>query len=165
MSDLVLREEPYDGTAARILVEAVQQEYVDRYGGPDETPVDPRDFTRPRGAFVVGYLDDEPVATGGLRLVASDTAEIKRMYVAPVVRGRGWSRVVLAKLEELATELGARRVILETGRRQPEAIGLYESAGYERIDGFGHYRCEPESVSYGKQLSRPEEADRAGSRR
>ncbi len=152
MSDLELREEPYDGPVSQQLVAAVQQEYVSRYGGPDESPVDPTEFARPRGVFVVGYLDREPVATGGLRVVDPDTAEIKRMYVAPHLRGRGLSRVVLARLEELAGEMGVRRVILETGSRQPEAIRLYETSGYERIEGFGHYKCEPLSVSYGKSL-------------
>jgi GNAT superfamily N-acetyltransferase len=152
VSDFELREEPYDGPTAQALIDAVQQEYVSRYGGPDESPVDPREFTPPDGRFVVGYLDNVPVATGGLRRFDGDTVEVKRMYVVPAARGRGLSRIVLARLEELAAEMGASRLILETGSKQPEAMSLYETSGYERIEKFGHYKCEPLSVSYGKTL-------------
>lgn len=153
MSDLDLREEPYDGPTARALIEAVQQEYVVRYGAPDTTPVDPTEFSRPDGRFVVGYVDIIPAAMGGLRRIDRDTVEIKRMYVTPEFRGHGFSRVVLAHLESLAAEIGASRVLLETGPEQPEAMRLYETSGYERVEGFGHYRCEPGSVSYGKALT------------
>jgi GNAT superfamily N-acetyltransferase len=152
VSDFELREEPYDGPTAQSLIAAVQQEYVSRYGGPDESPVDPQEFTPPDGRFVVGYIDQTPVATGGLRRVGDDTVEIKRMYVVPEARGRGLSRLVLARLEELAAEMGAARLILETGSKQPEAMSLYETSGYTPIEKFGHYKCEPLSVSYGKTL-------------
>ena len=152
MSDLHLQEEPYDGPAAAALIEAVQQEYVERYGGPDESPVQPDEFAPPDGRFVVGYIGAEPIATGGIRRNGDDAVEIKRMYVAPPWRGRGLSRQVLSRLEELAVELGARRIVLETGMRQPEAMQLYETSGYERIQGFGHYCGAELSVSYGKTL-------------
>lgn len=152
MSDLDLREEPYDGPVAQQLIEAVQLEYVVRYGSPDTTPVEPNEFARPGGRFVVGYLDTNAVAMGGVRRIDRVTVEIKRMYVVPEARGRGLSRVVLAHLESLARELGATRILLETGQQQPEAMRLYETSGYERVEGFGHYRCEPDSVSYGKTV-------------
>jgi len=153
VSDLDLREEPYDGPSAQRLVDAVQREYVSRYGGPDGTPVEPAEFAPPGGRFVVGYLDTTAVAMGGLRLRAADTAEIKRMFVLAEYRGRGLSRLVLDRLETLAAGMGAHRVILETGMGQPEAMQLYETSGYERIEPFGYYRDEPLSVSYGKTLS------------
>jgi GNAT superfamily N-acetyltransferase len=153
VSDLDLREEPYDGPAAQQLIEAVQQEYVARYGSPDATPVEPTEFAPPHGRFVVGYLDTDAVAMGGVRRIDADTVEVKRMYVVPEQRGRGLSRVVLAHLESLARDIGASRVLLETGPQQPEAMRLYETSGYERVAGFGHYRCEPGSVSYGKTLT------------
>ena len=86
---LELREEPYDGPAAQALIAAVQQEYVSRYGGPDESPVDPAEFAPPDGRFLVGYVGSEPVATGGIRRHDDDTVEIKRMYVSPQWRGHG----------------------------------------------------------------------------
>jgi GNAT superfamily N-acetyltransferase len=154
---LELRLEPYDGPVGQALVAAVQQEYVERYGGPDDSPVDPAEFAPPTGCFVVGYVGTTPVATGGLRAVdevalGPATVEIKRMFVVPEWRGRGLSRLVLADLEERARSLGARRVVLETGPRQPEAVRLYETSGFLRIDGYGHYACAPGSLSYAKDL-------------
>jgi GNAT superfamily N-acetyltransferase len=147
-----IRVEPYDGPVAQALIAAVQQEYVERYGGPDDSPVDPGEFAPPLGCFVVAYAGAEPVATGGLRPADDGAMEIKRMYVRPQWRGQGLSRAVLADLEQRARDLGAKRIVLETGERQPEAIRLYETSGYERIDGFGHYACSPMSVSFGKDL-------------
>jgi len=79
-------------------------------------------------------------------------AELKRMYVVDRARGRGFARRLLAELERTAAGAGARRMVLETGTRQPEAIGLYRSAGYHPIPGFGVYRCAPGSRYFGKPL-------------
>ncbi|MBV9830881.1 MAG: GNAT family N-acetyltransferase [Marmoricola sp.] len=142
------------------LVEEVQEEYVRRYGGRDETPLDPSYFVRPAGAFFVGYLDDEPVATGAWRaredvVVAgtSRTAEVKRMYVAPAARGRGLARAMLAHLEESAREAGAEVMVLETGVAQPEAIALYASSGYWEIPSFGFYRDSPLNRCFARSLT------------
>lgn len=78
-----------------------------------------------------------------------DDAEIKRMYTAPEARGRGVARAVLTELENSARAAGKLRMILETGLKQPEAIGLYESRGYTRIPNFGYYKDEPDAVCYG----------------
>jgi GNAT superfamily N-acetyltransferase len=141
------------------LVEAVQQEYVVRYGGPDETPLDPTVFDDPHGALFLGDLDGEPVVSGGWRL-RSDVeafgsrraAEIKRMYVVPAARGRGLARRMLVHLEATALAAGAEVMVLETGAKQPEAIALYESSGYERIPGFGHYAWSPSNRCYARPL-------------
>ena len=144
---------------AQLLVAEVQAEYVVRYGGPDNTPMDPTVFDEPAGAFFVGYLDDVPVAMGGwrmrpdvVRLDSRQAAEIKRMYVAPRGRRRGLARVVLAHLEQTARNAGADVIVLETGIAQPEAIALYESSGYEPVEKFGHYAWSPKSRCYGKRL-------------
>jgi GNAT superfamily N-acetyltransferase len=140
------------------LVDEVQAEYVVRYGGPDETPLDPLMFEPPAGSFFVGYVDDEPVVTGAWRrsdvtaLGASSSAEIKRMYVAAAVRGRGLARRMLAHLEDDAAQHGVEVVVLETGLRQPEAMALYESSGYEPIAPFGFYQDAPLSRCYAKRL-------------
>jgi GNAT superfamily N-acetyltransferase len=147
-----LREEPYDGPVAQALIAAVQAEYVVRYGGPDDGPVDPAEFAPPDGVFLVGYVDAEPVATGAYRRHAEGEIEIKRMYVVPVARGNGLSRVMLKALEDRARASGVIRIVLETGDRQPEAVSLYESSGYARIAGFGHYACSPLSISFEKKL-------------
>lgn len=136
------------------MIADLQQVYVDRYGDVDVTPVDPAQFSAPHGYFVIGYLDGVPVACGGWRAhqELDGAAEIKRMYVVDSVRGKGYSRLVLAHLEQTAREAGHQRMVLETGLRQPEAISLYTSSGYERIDNFGVYADHPESRCFGKSL-------------
>ncbi|WP_424188701.1 GNAT family N-acetyltransferase [Actinokineospora sp. G85] len=142
----------YDHPDSARLIAEVQQEYVVRYGGVDLTPVDPAQFVPPHGVFLVAYLDGEPVATGGWRVRGEHEAEIKRMYVSPAARGRGLARAVLAELERTAAAAGRRTLVLETGTKQPEAIALYESAGYVPVEPFGYYADEPESVYLGKDL-------------
>ena len=143
---------------ATSLIEAVQAEYVARYGGRDDSPVDAGDFEDPLGRFFVGYLDAEPVATAAWRrspvkaLGADVTAEIKRMYVVPAAQRRGLARRMLAHLEATAAEAGIEALVLETGMKQPEAIELYLSAGYEPIPGFGHYRGSDLSRCFARRL-------------
>ena len=155
---LTLRPVPYAHADATALVARVQQEYVERYGGPDESHVDPTEFDPPGGLFLVGYLGSTPIATGAWRRVdvsalgGTSVAEIKRMYVVPEHRGTGLSRVVLAELERTATAAGHDVLILETGLKQPEAIGLYTSSGYVPIEGFGHYCGNELSRSFGRRL-------------
>jgi GNAT superfamily N-acetyltransferase len=159
IDDLRVERLPITHPDARLLVEAVQEEYVARYGGRDESPVDPRDFEDPLGRFFVGYLDGSPVATGAWRrssvraLGAEVTAEIKRMYVVPAAQRRGLARRMLAHLEATAADAGIEALVLETGMKQPEAISLYLSAGYEPIAGFGHYRGSELSRCFGRVLA------------
>ncbi|HUQ61021.1 GNAT family N-acetyltransferase [Lentzea sp.] len=136
------------------MIDDLQQVYVERYGEVDITPVDPAQFAAPLGYFVIGYLDGVPVACGGWRVndEIEGAAEIKRMYVVESARGQGLSRRVLAHLEATAREAGLRRMVLETGVRQPEAISLYTTGGYERIANFGVYSDHPDSRCYGKPL-------------
>ncbi len=154
-----LRTVALDHPDAQKLIAEVQQEYVRRYGGPDDTPIDPREFAPPLGTFVVGYLDGDAIGCGGWRPhdgdepdFADGDAEIKRMYVVPSARGRGLSRAVLAELELRAVAADRRRLVLETGTRQPEAICLYSTSGYTEIAKFGEHRCSPRSRCFGKIL-------------
>jgi GNAT superfamily N-acetyltransferase len=145
---------------ARRLIEAVQAEYVVRYGSIDATPIDAAAFEDPHGAFFVAYRDGEPVATGAWRrrddveaFGTRVTAEVKRMYVVPAARGSGVARRMLGHLEAAAAAAGLAVMVLETGTEQPEAMALYESAGYSRIEPFGHYRESPLNRCYAKQLA------------
>ena len=118
----------------------------------DQDAADPDAMTPPRGSFFVAYLDGEPVACGGFRPYEGDTAEIKRMYVVPEQRGRGWSRVVLAAIEDAALAVGYTRLRLETGTRQPAALHLYTSSGYEPIERYGVYKAYESSRCFEKRL-------------
>lgn len=143
-----------DPTAAELVAAAVA-DLSQRYGGPgDATPMSPAQFAPPGGGFVIAWLGSEPAGCGGWRSREdfTATAEIKRMYTVPRHRGRGVASAVLRAVEESARTAGMRRVILETGDRQPEAIALYERHGYEKIPNFGYYRDEPGCVSYGRDL-------------
>jgi GNAT superfamily N-acetyltransferase len=150
----------YDHPDVGVLVAAVQREYVNRYGDEDATPVDPSEFAPPHGFFTVGYVRGEPVACGGWRARDSGAdpalrdgdAEVKRMFVLVTHRGRGYARAILVELERTAAAAGRRRVVLETGTRQPEAMALYTSAGYVPMSRFGVYRDAPDSRCYAKDL-------------
>ncbi len=142
---------PYDHPDAVRLIGELQQEYVIRYGGVDRSPFDPAEFAPPGGLFLVAYAGGAAAGCGGWRAHGSE-AEIKRMYVMPAARGRGLARRLLAELERTARAAGHHRVILETGRQQPEAVALYRSAGYADIPAYGYYACSPHSMHFGKVL-------------
>ncbi len=158
---LSIQEVSYDHPDAQRLIAEVQAEYVRRYGGPDDSPVDVLEFQPPLGRFAVGYLDTEPVAMGGWRRHddadpqtswAVPAAEVKRMYVTDAARGRGYARAVLAYLEDTARSAGVHWLLLETGKVQPEALALYESSGYQRVPPFGYYADGKLAIHLGKDL-------------
>ncbi len=143
-----------DSPASVPLVSALWSDLLERYGEPDPDPdgITAATLAPPDGAFLVAWADETPVGCGGLRRYEPDVGEVKRMYVRPAYRGRGIARAVLAGLEQRARELGYRRLVLETGTRQPEAIALYESAGYRALAPYGFYRSSPLSRCYEKVL-------------
>ncbi|KOT37024.1 acetyltransferase [Streptomyces caelestis] len=156
-----IRPVPYDHPDAVKLDAEVQAEYDIRYGdGGDATPMDPADFRPPNGVYLIAYDESGvPVASGGWRAQdANDEgnrdgdAELKRMYVIEQMRGRGLARRILAALEESARAAGRVRMVLETGTKQPEAIALYASSGYEPCEKFGYYRFHEDSRCYAKAL-------------
>ena len=152
-----IRLVPIDHPDATTLIAAVQLEYVRRYGGPDETPVDVRRI-RAAGRRVLRRVRRWRAGRDG-RLAAlsragdgEPTAELKRMYVVDNHRGRGLARRATRPPRATRRGDGATRLILETGSAQPEAIALYGSAGYLPIAAFGHYADEPGAVHLGKRL-------------
>lgn len=96
----------------------------------------PEELAPPGGICLVGREDGAPVCVGGLKRLGDDLAEIKRMYVTPAARGRGFARQLLAALEDEARRLGYARLRLDTGPRQPYARALYESVGYREIPDY-----------------------------
>ena len=148
----LIESRPYADPVAAKLIAELQAEYVTRYGGPDETPIEPGEFDPPDGLFLVGSLSGDAVAVGGWRRVGDGVAEIKRMYVAERARRRGLSRRMLTELESTLTAAGYQRVVLMTAMAQPEAIALYESTGYQVAEPYGIYACEPDARFYAKPL-------------
>ncbi|GHH02611.1 GNAT family N-acetyltransferase [Streptomyces rubradiris] len=156
-----IRRVRFDHPDAVKLNDEVQAEYHLRYGdGGDATALAPEDFDPPRGVYLIAYDErDRPVATGGWRSqdlndegYEDGDAELKRMFVIEEMRGRGLARRILAALEEDARAAGRVRMVLETGTKQPEAIALYTSSGYEPCAKFGYYRHHEESLCYAKPL-------------
>ncbi len=148
---VALRAVPYDHPDAVRLIEAMGHELDLRYGDGGLSPATASDFEHP-GVLLVADLDGGPVGCGGVRPSGEDAGEVKRMYVDPTVRGKGVARTLLAALVAHAREVGIRRLMLETGTEQPEAVGLYESEGWTRIPAFGHYAHDPRTRCYGLDL-------------
>lgn len=101
---------------------------------------------------VVAYENEKPVGCGAIKEQAPDSMEVKRMYVLPDSRKNGIATQVLSELERWAHELGYPKCVLETGKRQPEAIGLYKKNGYKIIPNYGQYIGIDNSVCFEKQL-------------
>ena len=149
-------EVPWDDPDVQRLAMDQQAEVRARYGGKDEPGTHPS--AADVGVVLVARDDDgTALGCGALRALGDGVAEIKRMYVVPAARGRGVSRAVLGALQDAARERGWTTLRLETGPRQPEAIGLYTSAGYGPIEAFGAYVGDPdaeESLFFERALDR-----------
>jgi GNAT superfamily N-acetyltransferase len=144
----------FDEPEIQALASAQQEEMRGIYGG--EADIGPtRDawmFEPPDGTFVVARVDDVAVGCGGVCRFDESRAELKRMYVAPSARGLGLGRRLLDALEGEARRLGYVGVVLETGNLQAEALGLYTSAGYERIPCYEPYASRELSLCFEKSL-------------
>jgi putative acetyltransferase len=150
-----IRRERFDSATATALADALEAELLDTYEGvpgsgglPDASIFEPRTG----GTFLIGWVDGEAVACGGIARYDEATAEIRRMYVVPEARGYGLSRRMLAALEEEARALGYSFVRLETGKLQAAAIALYASAGFGPIPRYGPFANDPKSVCFEKRL-------------
>ena len=95
---------------------------------------------------LVAYYDEKAVGCGAFREFEPGVAEIKRMYVSGEMRGRGIAGMILAELENWAKELNFSECILETGVKQPEALGLYKKHGYQTMPSYGQYLNVENSV-------------------
>jgi GNAT superfamily N-acetyltransferase len=112
----------------------------------------PAELSPPYGAFLVGWVDAEPACCGGIKRLEGGACEIKRMYVAPALRGRGVARSLLGALEARARELGYDVARLDTGPKQLGARRLYESEGYAEI---GNFNANPVASFWGEKRLAP----------
>ncbi len=101
---------------------------------------------------VIAYEYDLPVACGAIKQFEPTAMEVKRMYVLPEKRGQGFAQKVLQELETWAKELGYENCVLETGKKQSEAIALYKKSGYAIIENYGQYKGVENSVCLEKSL-------------
>jgi putative acetyltransferase len=149
-AELVIAQELLTSDVAATLIGALNAELAAGYPEPGATHfrLDPTEVAPGAGVFVVARLSGRPVGCGALRCLREPAlvrelgpgvGELKRMYVAPEVRGHGIGRALLARLEEEARALGLTRLVLETGTRQVEALALYQEAGFTGIPAYGAY--------------------------
>ncbi len=157
MSDPAISIERADLLAetSRALILALNRELAEMYpqAGANHFELDSEEVAPGRGGFFVARRGGAPVGCGALRKLDAETAELKRMYVAPAARGTGLGRRLVETLEAEARALGVRRLVLETGTLQHAALALYRNVGFAPIPLFGEYRLSPDtSVCLGKEL-------------
>ncbi|KZE90574.1 GNAT family N-acetyltransferase [Microbacterium sp. TNHR37B] len=148
---------PFDDPEADRLRRAQREELDARYGVSDHEPGVPPSAADVPVFLVAKDAEGVAVACGGLRPLAehvlgAGVVEIKRMYTVPSARGTGVATAVLRALEREARGLGARRLVLETGTAQPDAIRFYQREGYQPIPLFGSYAGSDNSVCFGRRL-------------
>ena len=147
---LDISAESLTSPVAVALIQALDTELSGRYPEPGATHfrLDPNEVAPGAGVFVVARLRGRAVGCGALRCLREPAlvgelgpavGELKRMYVAPEMRGHGIGRAVLARLEDEGRALGLTRLVLETGTRQAEALALYRNAGFTPIPAYGEY--------------------------
>jgi putative acetyltransferase len=145
--------EPFDSPDVQALVRAQQEELRGRDGAGDIGPTrEAWMFEPPDGVFLVSRVEGRAVGCGGICRFDEARAELKRMYVVRAERGLGLGRGLLEALEAEARRLGYTGIVLETGELQPESLGLYASAGYERIPCYGVYAGREWSRCFEKRL-------------
>lgn len=135
----------------RILVQLLDQDLAERDGAEHGFYAQYNKIDLIRHA-VVAYQHGQPVGCGAFKEFEPGTVEIKRMYVQPECRQQGVARAVLDELEVWAGELGYAIAVLETGKRQPEAIALYKRSGYKFTLNYGQYVGVENSVCLRKEL-------------
>jgi putative acetyltransferase len=101
---------------------------------------------------IVAYENDTPVGCGAMKEFNPDAMEIKRMFTLPESRGKGIATQILIELEAWAAELFYKKCVLETGKKQVEAIGLYQKNGYQKIPNYGQYVGVVNSLCFKKDL-------------
>ncbi|NGX06739.1 GNAT family N-acetyltransferase [Mycobacteroides franklinii] len=123
----------------RAYFEEISARFEDGFDPALTLPAGDAELCPPAGLFLVATLHEEPVGCGGLKLpTATGTAEIKRVWISPNVRGMGLGKRILTELERQATAHGAHAIRLDTNRALTEAIAMYRSAGYDEVAAFNH---------------------------
>lgn len=150
MSTIIKRTDS-DDLDFRALTQELDITLCEIYG---TNQADYEEYNRIEGlpTVTVAYLNDIAVGCACFKITDDSTIEIKRMFVKPEVRGKGIARDLLSELEKWAVELGYTHSILETGKKQPEAIALYQKAGYHIVANYGQYEDKELSVCMNKTL-------------
>jgi GNAT superfamily N-acetyltransferase len=151
--DIEFRDANVETGPGLALLDGMRAEIAQMYSGldleGDHMPkAGPAELSPPGGGFIVGWAGADAVCCGGFKRLEDGICEIKRMYVAPAVRGRGVARALLHELERRARERGYRTARLDTGPAQGHARALYESEGYASI---GNFNANPVATFFGEK--------------
>jgi len=164
LDSLDITPEALTSVVAASLIAELNKDLSADYPEPGTTHfrLDPNEVSAGNGIFVVARWDGHPVGCGALRCIRDPeltrelgmrVGELKRMYVARDLRGKGIGRALLDRLEEEALKLSLDRLVLETGIRSPQALALYRAAGFTAIPAYGEYLASPTtSVCLSKAL-------------
>jgi putative acetyltransferase len=136
----------------RALIDDLDVLMVSLYPAESNHLLDIETLRQPDIKFFVARYDDVAVGCGAYRVLDAKHGEIKRMFVTPVARGMRLGARLLLHLETDAWVAGIRRLSLETGIHQPEAIGLYERFGYVPCPPFSDYQPDPLSLFMTKKI-------------
>lgn len=147
----IRRSTPAD-PAFRSLVTELDQDLQERYGAK-QSQYDVHNKDLETASVVIAMNQDTPVGCGCFKAFGQTaTAELKRMYVQPSSRRLGVAQQLMTELEQWAVEKGYTKTLLQTAAKQPEAIALYQKRGYQRIDNYGSYAGDEDSVCMEKQM-------------
>lgn len=84
-----------------------------------------------------------------------DLGQLKRLFVVPTARGRGLATTLHTAVLDTARATGYRRLYLETGDKQPEAIALYHRLGWHPVPRYGPWVDNSESLCFTLELADP----------
>ena len=139
----------------------IMPRYADRFDTPGVEATAP-DAAARESAFaidpatmvltLIATVAGVPAAPAALRMLGTEY-ELKRLVTLAAYRGRGLSRALIRAVETEAAARGARRLILQTGDRQPEAVRLYEHLGYSPIPIYPPYQPIWFSLCYERKLA------------
>lgn len=143
-----------DADDVRALIAASDAYYGGLYPAESNHLESGEELKRDNVLFIGGRIGGRLVASGAAKIMRDDGdyAEIKRVFVLEPYRGRGLSNLIMQRLESEIESRGVATCRLETGVRQPEALGLYRKLGYLEREPFGAYRPDPLSVFMEKRL-------------
>ncbi len=149
---MVVEAEDPTSAEARALIAALEADIEARYPGAPIRHPDAVSLVASGGLFLVARREGRAVACGALRPLEPGAIEVKRMFVSPEARRQGIARQMLSSLEAAAKQRGVAIVRIETGFNQPEAVALYDAAGYRRVPCFGEYAGNSYSICFEKSL-------------
>jgi putative acetyltransferase len=153
--EAVIAAEHPDQPEIRALVADLNRHLLSLYRPEDCYHLSIEELSRPEVTFFVARREEQAVGCGALRRLDATMGEVKRMYTAPEARGSGLGRRILQAIEAEARRSGLERLVLETGHRQPEALGLYRSAGFAECGAYLDYPDDGASIFMEKRLVPP----------